>query len=486
MVDESLNGSQFNANDMFNVLDPIKTRPLFIDNSENGGLTTGLDNVVADGMDYNVIHGNNNDNRIEVISDGEKTGYTNIIDSKGGDDVLIGAKGRDELKGGLGYDTYSFFSNHGHDIIEEVNNTSAPISMGKIDLGDIDPASVVYKRVLNDLHIQTGDDSSITVRNYFIDTSGVSGSVDKYQNDLQIGSSVIGGTFAKIEDVIRPLKIHKVIYGTYKSETIEILTGNGLFSSDENVGYEVHSGSGTDTIYGRHEFDTYVYNQGDGNDTIVDYGTSSYVTDNSGDVLKLADIHSSEINKLKFSLDGNDLLIKFDDNTGDSIRIVNSMVENILFSDGKKVFIKRGSNNELSGDHINGLARNELLLGFDGNDSLVAKGGSDFLIGGQGNDTLEGGTGSDTYIYNIGDGSDTIFDYDTSSNIDTLVINNINEDDIGKIRHITNRAGDLILYIGSESITIKNHFASDGGVKPNEIEKISFNGNEAIDLNDWI
>jgi Ca2+-binding RTX toxin-like protein len=45
-------------------------------------------------------------------------------------------------------------------------------------------------------------------------------------------------------------------------------------------------------------------------------------------------------------------------------------------------------------------------------DHLYGGGGSDFLKGGKGNDYLEGGEGGDSYIYEAGDGHDTILDTD--------------------------------------------------------------------------
>ena len=48
---------------------------------------------------------------------------------------------------------------------------------------------------------------------------------------------------------------------------------------------------------------------------------------------------------------------------------------------------------------------------------LVGKAGNDTLRGGGGRDTLTGGSGFDTYIYQAGDGSDTIDDSDAAGRI---------------------------------------------------------------------
>ena len=53
---------------------------------------------------------------------------------------------------------------------------------------------------------------------------------------------------------------------------------------------------------------------------------------------------------------------------------------------------------------------NDTIIGTDGANSLDGRAGSDILIGGTADDTLYGGRGNDTYVYNLGDGSDVIFE----------------------------------------------------------------------------
>jgi Ca2+-binding RTX toxin-like protein len=57
------------------------------------------------------------------------------------------------------------------------------------------------------------------------------------------------------------------------------------------------------------------------------------------------------------------------------------------------------------------------LVGYDQWDKLYGMDGNDILQGGKGNDYLEGGRGNDTYIYNSGDGTDTILDTDHQGQI---------------------------------------------------------------------
>ncbi len=61
--------------------------------------------------------------------------------------------------------------------------------------------------------------------------------------------------------------------------------------------------------------------------------------------------------------------------------------------------------NEAVGDTISNI---ENIRGSDHNDWLTGKGGANKLEGGEGNDILDGGASADTYLFNTGDGTDTI------------------------------------------------------------------------------
>jgi VCBS repeat-containing protein len=68
-------------------------------------------------------------------------------------------------------------------------------------------------------------------------------------------------------------------------------------------------------------------------------------------------------------------------------------------------------------DYLEGGEGGDVLAGGGDADWLVGGPGDDQLEGGRGNDRLEGGSGFDTYVYNGGDGRDTIRDSDGSGQI---------------------------------------------------------------------
>ncbi|WP_219097859.1 calcium-binding protein, partial [Pseudomonas sp. UMAB-40] len=78
---------------------------------------------------------------------------------------------------------------------------------------------------------------------------------------------------------------------------------------------------------------------------------------------------------------------------------------------------------ENGNDTLDGGTGANQLYGDAGNDIIKVASGSagNTLVGGAGNDTLTGGYGADTYVFNRGDGHDTINEYDPGgSATDTL------------------------------------------------------------------
>ncbi|WP_304441806.1 calcium-binding protein, partial [Limnohabitans sp. JirII-31] len=121
-------------------------------------------------------------------------------------------------------------------------------------------------------------------------------------------------------------------------------------------------------------------------------------------------------------------------------------------------------------DTLNAADGNDTLTGGAGNDSLSGDYGDDTLTGGEGNDYLSGGFGSDTYVFNQGDGQDTINDYDywTWQDTDTLQLG------AGLLMgdmQISQEGEDLKLSWGTDTVTLQSYFNSSAYY---QVEKISF------------
>ncbi|WP_320442707.1 calcium-binding protein [Herbaspirillum sp. alder98] len=119
---------------------------------------------------------------------------------------------------------------------------------------------------------------------------------------------------------------------------------------------------------------------------------------------------------------------------------------------------------------------NDRLYGGEGNDSLFGESGDDLIAGGTGNDKLKGGSGDDVYLFDRGDGRDTITDsyyQRPRTDNDTILFgSNIAPEDISIVR---NYSDDLILKVNGadDSVTVQRYFTADCNTAT-ALENISF------------
>ena len=97
-----------------------------------------------------------------------------------------------------------------------------------------------------------------------------------------------------------------------------------------------------------------------------------------------------------------------DDRTGQDLTLTVVGRNSLLINNPARIIFGSDSDETLVGSNI------------AAGDRLYGGGGADTLQGNQGNDYLEGGSGNDTYVWNTGDGFDTILDTD---GIGRLVVN---------------------------------------------------------------
>jgi Ca2+-binding RTX toxin-like protein len=257
-----------------------------------------------------------------------------------------------------------------------------------------------------------------------------------------------------------------VIHGGDGNDTITDAVGANTLKG--GAGNDIINGSGTmeggtgdDVLlalqYG--SIDTYVFNLGDGKDSITDLGVSTaYYGAESADTLRFgAGISPSAVS---LSRSGNDLVFKV--SSTDQVTVKDwyvveywhsrQYIENVQFADGTLWTLDTllstpiASVGTATADTINGWEGKDVIEGYGGDDSLDGGYGDDIINGGDGNDTLtdlygantlkggagsdtitgvgtmEGGTGddvitagnfysADTYVFNLGDGKDSINDY---------------------------------------------------------------------------
>ena len=196
------------------------------------------------------------------------------------------------------------------------------------------------------------------------------------------------------------------------------LTGiDEINATGNNVDNIIIGNNANNVLSGKAGNDIYVFNVGNGQDTIENFDTTG--TDK---LIFGAGIDPAKLEFRNDPHDGpNDLLIVIKDST-DSIRIRDYFkgddyrLDSIQFADGT-IWDKTKITSMpivIGRVVIMGTDGNDTLIGTMGNDSIVGLGGDDILDGRGGSDTLLGGQGDDTYIVdNINDNvierSDTVF-----------------------------------------------------------------------------
>lgn len=119
------------------------------------------------------------------------------------------------------------------------------------------------------------------------------------------------------------------------------------------------------------------------------------------------------------------------------------------------------------GDHLYGRGGDDELQGMGGDDYLEGNAGNDTLIGGSDDDVLLGGPGFDTYLYETGDGFDTIFDSDGSGEINcnervltggSKISEGFYEDAFGVEYFYYDEAGDSGLLLINDEILVEDFY----------------------------
>jgi len=175
-------------------------------------------------------------------------------------------------------------------------------------------------------------------------------------------------------------------------------------------------GAGDDTLRGgENGRDTYIFQIGHGQDTVIDMAT----IDTNGDILRFEGAESADA---YFNREGIDLLVRAY-GSNDHVRIKDYFssehsqrytfqFDNISlqrYDIAQKSFDFSGSDKDdrigawVTDDTIHGLGGNDNIVGNAGNDKLFGDEGDDYLAGNDGNDELDGGEGNDSLSGDAGD-----------------------------------------------------------------------------------
>ena len=436
-------------------------------------------------------------------------GGNDTIEAGKGNDILIGGKGNDSLDGGYGNDTYVWNLGDGFDTINDYQSSSTEGREDKIKFGEgISFEDLSFENSGNNLIIYVNGDKTqgLQLNNYFYG-SNYTVEILEFADGSTVNLTQIGLTFQQHDgsETITGTAYDDVIYADGGNDTVNAGNGNDIIyggTGDDTLNGQsgndiLTGGTGNDSLDGGYGNDTYVWNLGDGFDTISDYQSSS--TEGREDKIKFGEGISFE--DLSFENSGNNLIIYVNGDKTQGLQLNNYFygsnytVEILEFADGSTVnltqigltFQQHDGSETITGtayddviyanggnDTVNAGSGNDAIYGGNGNDTLNGQGDNDTLVGGKGNDSLDGGSGNDIYIYNLGDGFDTISD---SSGTDKIKFGEgISFEDLS----FENDNNNLTVYVNedkTQGFKINDYFSGSYG-----IETLEFADGSTVDL----
>ena len=359
------------------------------------------------------------------------------ISADNGNDIIYGGKGDDRLYGGNGDDTYVWNWGDGLDEIYDSGNNDTIFFTGMIT-----PENLTYRCEGNYLRIiVNGDETQGVLINYFF--NNINNKIEnlRFANGENIRLSEIGLTLTQkdtdehissteFDDIIYANGGHDqitsgtgndTVYGGRGDDTINTSNGNNILYGESGQD-TINGGDGNDIIIGGKGIDTlkgnggddiYIYNIGDGFDYITDYDWNN--SPESNDIIRFGE--GISFSDLTFKRINNHLQITLFGDCTQGMQIESFFngrtysIEKLEFADGTSFNLsKTGLTLQQSNgdDRVTGTQYDDIIYGYDGDDELLGDRGNDTLIGGKGDDYLFGSYGTNTYVWNLGDGLDTI------------------------------------------------------------------------------
>jgi hypothetical protein len=305
------------------------------------------------------------------------------ISALGGDDVIVGSKGVDNLYGGVGNDTFVFTRGDGDDnVYEYLNQGSDTVRLEGYNLSDVR----IWTNANGDLEITSKLNTSDIVQIMASDTG-------QGFNESRVGEY--------IEQLI------------FDDATVDLTSGLSLEGEDNSDGGPAYvygtafndtlrTNIGSHTLYGNAGDDVYVYAAGGGTDYIYESLAKG------ADTVRFEGFDLADV-RIWTNANG-DLEITSKLNTNDIVRIMASETG-------------QGFNESRVGEYIEQLIFDDTIVDLTSGLSLEGEDNSDggpaYVYGTAFNDTLRtnlgshafyGNGGNDTFIYTAGGGNDHIYE----------------------------------------------------------------------------
>jgi len=156
----------------------------------------------------------------------------------------------------------------------------------------------------------------------------------------------------------------------------------------------------------------------------------------------------------------------------------------VLFGEGGADILSGGLGNDIllggtGEDYLFSGAGSDYLDGGANDDRLEGQSDDDILIGGTGDDTLDGGEGQDIYIFNRGDGHDTVYDSVAEHNICRFEAGISSSD-------ITLRLSSLMLDLGNGDAVHIQDFNQNDVFNSSSIDRFEFENGTVLTITELL
>jgi trimeric autotransporter adhesin len=363
------------------------------------------------------------------------------LQGNSGADLLDGGTGADQMAGGMGDDSYvvdnagdvvSEFFNQGYDQVSSSSNYVLPQHVERLNLtgtallgnGNEMDNALFGNLEANVLDGGTGADQMSGAQGddrYIVDNILDTVVEQVGQGNDTVYASVNYTTAAQVENLVLT---GSAVTGS-GNELNNVLVGNaGNNSLSGGVGNDLLAGwLGNDTLDGGTGNDSYLYNQGEGRDSLVDASGTDAVRFGAGitlDSLSAREYSVSGQRRMFVSVLNSNGEEQADQGIDFALSSTGvSPIEQFLLATGQTFSLDQlkpalvttlgGNNNDImtgsraddtmdgsnGDDKLYGRTGNDTLYGGNGNDALFGESGQDKLYGGNGDDRLEGGYGDD-------------------------------------------------------------------------------------------
>ncbi|MBR5555617.1 hypothetical protein IKU74_06350 [bacterium] len=443
-----------------------------------------------------------------------KAGLGNdVIYGGDGDDIIHGEAGDDIITGGLGANTVYLKHNYGNDTVYLTKGENLTLEISNTEYsfgyGDSTKDVRIYTTADKDEYVTLKGLGAKDVTNNsnakkgIEDTSSVIFKVLPYTS-LEVREQYIDTIFS--DDVVK-----KSFTGTWLNDNIDA-SNAPLVSAKNNKGLTLKGAGGNDIIVGSKYNDTITggvgenlikYTKGNGNDIINLTKGENFTLSIDGDGISDIDDLNFEFAKKDlriYTAEGEYLTIKnfvakdvtnngnakkgIDDTSSVELKIgsetydlreyfynvnptknyTGSWLNEQIIGLGYKKYDKKGlliTDNAQKGLSLNGKDGDDFIVGSIYSDTIKGGNGSDLIVGGTGNDKLYGEAGKNIFVFNVGDGADTIY---SGKGEDSIEINGVNSiESIEQIYSKGKGTKDAIISYGSngDSITIKDFYLID-------------------------